>query len=104
MLRPLLVREDPSFDFSRFDTTWRCIIAGDFKFIWSSNGTDQLYDISSDQGELRNLIDDEPDVARQLSLALDEWRESLGTSTPTTGGPYSDHDTRDALKALGYAQ
>ncbi len=57
----------------------------------------ELYDLSKDPGETRNLIDELPDVARALGSELE-------TMVGPTAVPQSvDQETLEKLKALGYA-
>jgi len=76
---------------------------GDYKFIWSSNGAHELYDISADPEENRNLVEKEPEVARsfhsRLSPLIEDSRKAL-----TTTAPKMDDDLKSHLKALGYIQ
>jgi len=104
MLRGLLASEEPDFDYSRFDANWRCILDGDLKFIWSSNGKHELYDLSRDPRELHNLAVEEPETTRRLGRRLDEWLAGLGPVAPTTERSIVDHATHDELRALGYVQ
>lgn len=34
----------------------RALIVGDYKYIWSSDGRDELYNLREDPGERRNLV------------------------------------------------
>ncbi|MBI2192417.1 MAG: sulfatase [Planctomycetes bacterium] len=46
---------------------------GRHKFIWSSDGQDELYDLEADPGERKNLIDSQPGKAMELYRQLDHW-------------------------------
>jgi arylsulfatase A-like enzyme/Flp pilus assembly protein TadD len=57
----------------------------------------ELYDLSKDPGETKNLIDELPDVARALGRELE-------TMVASPAVPQSvDRETLEKLKALGYA-
>ncbi len=52
---------------------------GGYKLIeFYENGRRELYDLSKDVGESRNLIDDKPEVAKELREKLDAWRKDVG--------------------------
>jgi arylsulfatase A-like enzyme len=46
---------------------------GNYRFIWSSDGDDQLYDLKSDPGEAQNLIDNLPQTAAAYYEEMDKW-------------------------------
>jgi len=73
----LLTRANPSFDVSTYARRLKAIRTEELKYIWSSDGRDELYHISQDPGELNNLIDTEPEKARELKGLLNEWLESF---------------------------
>jgi arylsulfatase A-like enzyme len=72
----LLGAEGRGFDFSFLDKDLKCVIEGDFKFIWSSNGKHELYRMKEDFGEVENLIEKEPAQARELDQLLKSWELS----------------------------
>jgi len=75
-LRGVVGDESVGLDFSMFDRNLKCIIQGDYKFIWASNGKHELYQIVTDPAELENLIEEEPDRARALHQLLNSWELS----------------------------
>jgi arylsulfatase A-like enzyme len=78
MLRGAVGDEGRHLDFSMFDRDLRCVIEDGYKFIWSSNGRNELYRIGEDPGEAENVIEKEHDRAR----ALDQFLRSWELSTP----------------------
>ena len=53
--------------------------AGGYKLIeFFEDGRRELYDLTKDIGESRNLIDDKPEVAKELHAKLDAWRKEVG--------------------------
>jgi arylsulfatase A-like enzyme len=53
--------------------------AGDYKLIeFYENGRRELFDLNKDPGETRNLIESNPDVAKELAAKLDGWRKDVG--------------------------
>ena len=104
MLRDVIADESPDSDYAQFDRDLRCIILGDYKYIWSSTGDHELYSIQHDFVEETNLLQSHQDAARELSEALDQWRQTQQSHPPPSVAPDVDAATRDALKALGYEQ
>jgi arylsulfatase A-like enzyme len=57
---------------------------GDYKLLeWFEDGKIELYDLSADIGESRDLAGESPELARQLHDILEEWRRSVGARMPT---------------------
>jgi len=52
------------------------------KLIWYQNAPAQLYDLSRDPAELRDLIAERPELAAELSAELDAFREAVGWTVP----------------------
>jgi arylsulfatase A-like enzyme len=42
----------------------------------------ELYHLTDDPGEIRNLVDSQPSVAERLRTQLKLWRESVSASMP----------------------
>jgi len=80
----------------------RSVIQGEYKLIVGSDQVRELYQLADDPGELRNLIEAEPEVGRKLDKALDALLKSLPTAVELTDAPELDQETRDQLRALGY--
>ena len=73
--RPLLsiermLRVDPNYDFRRWDRWIRALIIDNYKYIWSSNGEDELYDLKRDPMEQKNLIEEEDEKAKSMRERL----------------------------------
>jgi len=97
---PNVVRHEWSERFRRVRTA---LLDGDLKYIHSSDGAHALYDLSRDPRESSNLVDAEPERARDLRERLQALmpdarraREHTGVEAPT------DEELAD-MKALGYA-
>jgi hypothetical protein len=75
-LKDMLGAEGRGLDFSYLDKNLKCVVEGDYKFIWASNGKHQLYRIKEDFGEVENLIEKEPDRTRALDQLLKSWEMS----------------------------
>jgi hypothetical protein len=103
---PLQVMRDryPGFDGARYDRTLRTVRTSNYKYIWASDGTDELYDLGKDPEEEHNLIAAEAATASQLRASMDEW---LGSFTHAALDHVSVEEELDALtikrlEDLGY--
>ncbi|ELZ94781.1 arylsulfatase [Haloferax mucosum ATCC BAA-1512] len=67
----------------------------------TSNSVDQLYDLTADPAEARNVIDDNPDVAAELRDRIPEHLVTRDVNPPRA--PKDDVD-REQLEALGYME
>lgn len=63
----------PDTDVSHYDRYLRMIRTDGHKFIWGSDGKHELYDLKTDSGETKNLIETQPDTATALHQTLDDW-------------------------------
>jgi hypothetical protein len=72
----------------------------DKKYLWSSEGRDELYDLQTDPQELTNLIAVEDATRRELRNKLDMWNSSF-LRAPIGDDKFESVITKK-LKALGY--
>ena len=87
---------------NRFRRTERAIFSWPYKFISSTAGKRELYDLSNDPNERENLYKEDDGVSKELESRLKEW---LKTVKEETGSPAKlDKEALDRLKALGYVQ
>lgn len=95
----------------------RAIERYNFRFIWSSNGRHELYDLAADPGETRNLYHPERRTAAAdeflglLTQELESYVPGLGSevrSAPDPAGDQApaevDDETLRALRAVGYVR
>ena len=68
---------NPEFDVSKYARRLKTVRTEEFKYIWASDGHDELYNIQLDPEELNNLIETKPEKARELSALLKEWLNSF---------------------------
>jgi len=87
--------------YPRFHRTRRAMFRDSWKFILSSDGERELYDLSTDVGENRNVTGEQPEVAARMETVLTAWQKNLA---PVNGPSGIDKDTLDRLKSLGYVQ
>ncbi len=60
------------------------IRVGDLKLVeWMEDGRVELYDLSSDLGESRDLAAESPEIAEELRRLLHDWRRRVGARMPT---------------------
>ncbi len=77
------------------------------RLIWSSDGRHELFDLRSDPGETRNLYDPASPgpLARALLARIGESEAPAGdVEQASDPDSHLDEETRDALRALGYAE
>ena len=93
----------PEFDFSIYDRQLLSIRSKRFKFIWSSNGQHELYNIENDPAEQFNLITKLPKIAKDLENHLSKWYSSFQKHSLTEEKAADlQPDVQQHLKALGY--
>jgi len=89
----------------RFKTVRTAYYDRQYKYIHSSDGRHELYDLTKDPAESRNLVRREAAVARRLDKSLRAWRSACEpTAEATPEGPpipLSDAE-KAAMQALGY--
>jgi arylsulfatase A-like enzyme len=86
-------------DASHIDVDFRAIIADGYKYIRSSGGGEELYNLESDPVESSNLISTQAETAIKLHRRLDRLVKTgsqMGTRRKI------DRETEDRLKSLGY--
>jgi arylsulfatase A-like enzyme len=72
------------------------------KYIWKSNGEDELYDLRVDPAERTNIAAPQPAVAQALREQLEAWERSLSHRNIETRAAEYDEATLDRLRGLGY--
>lgn len=80
-----------------------------YKYIWSGEEKEALYDLRSDQKETRNVIQEHPVPAGYLrfqlkKIMLDQQEKRRESGIKATETPRLDAETRENLKALGYVK
>ena len=86
--------------FPGFNTVRRAIYDGKFKFIESSAGTRELYDLDTDAIEVHDLCAEQSGRCEAMHRGLMAW---TGAMPVQTGAPQKlDPDTLQRLKSLGY--
>jgi hypothetical protein len=76
------------------------VLTGDFIDVHT-----ELYDVTSDPAETRNIVDERPDIAQELEEKLALWTQSLlGQVRETTGSVDVDPETMEQLRLMGYVE
>ena len=75
---------------------------GSLKYVWSSSGENELYNLEADPSEEENLIGGLPGEAQMLDAELHEWRANLRPEHSSAETYEIDPATQEALKSLGY--
>lgn len=86
----------------RFQRIERAVFSDSLKFISSTAGKKELYDLSTDKNEMQNLYKVDDTTSKQLEMKLNQWLEI--TEGELESSPKLDKDTLDRLKSLGYIQ
>ncbi|HLF25779.1 MAG TPA: sulfatase [Anaerolineae bacterium] len=97
-------RHFPDFDASLYDRALYMIRTDRYKYIWSSTGQHELYDLRLDPAEEHNLSAERPEIARDLDWRLADWRGSFETAQPLEDAPEFDEEVVERLRALGYLE
>jgi arylsulfatase A-like enzyme len=99
-----ILRDYPDFDPRPWRRSLRAYYDGPFKFIQGSDDRHELYNLVEDPGELRNLVTDQPEIAKRLNEGM---RAYLSSSQPTVGPASTPShqltpEERQALEEIGY--
>jgi arylsulfatase A-like enzyme len=92
----------PTVDVARFDRTLRAIRTEHYKYIWASDGKNELYDLHADPHEGRNLIAEQAERAATLHASLEQTVDSFGCAPTGSQSVEFDAVTLERLRQLGY--
>jgi hypothetical protein len=81
---------------------WLTVFDGDWKYMWNSKGTSELYRLDVDPRETQNLIAAQPDRALAMERTMRAYLDALPRVQEAGPARAVDDATRDALKSLGY--
>lgn len=99
-----VTRDFPDFDPRPWNRTLRAYYERPYKLIEGSDGRNELYDLTQDPGESRNLIDEQPEVARRMLRDLSDYLKTLhiGDQRPSASEDIVPPEKQHMLKILGY--
>lgn len=86
---------------ARFRRVRRALFAWPYKYIQSSDGRHELYDLERDPREASNLIDREPERAARMDTAL---RARIPPDVENRAAPRLSPEEREELRELGYLE
>lgn len=88
---------------ARFDRIRAAYVDWPLKYIESSDGANELYDLATDPDESENLIETRADDARRLAAVLSEFKSAHPRRYPHVEAPPETPEEREVLDTLGYA-
>ncbi|RLF03399.1 MAG: hypothetical protein DRJ64_08350 [Thermoprotei archaeon] len=65
-----ILTRDRNFDFRMYDRNLKALFIGKYKYIWASNGADELYDLENDPLEQNNLVNEKQDIVNMMKSKL----------------------------------
>ena len=86
---------------ARFDRVRTAVLFDDWKFIRSSDGLHEMYDLAKDPAEAHNLIDSAPDAVKRAERILSEFMEGKEVEANAPGIDVGS-DEVEMLEELGY--
>ncbi|MFC1816989.1 sulfatase, partial [Thermodesulfobacteriota bacterium] len=87
-------------DYPRMRRIERAIISGSFKFVTSTLGKKELYDLSKDPDEKENLYSATDEISQRLESTMNQW---IKTAPPKSSlSRKVDKNALENLKSLGY--
>jgi hypothetical protein len=75
-------RYQKPFDEHYFTRSLKSLRQGTWKFIWSSDGRHELFDLATDPGETINLMDQAPERGRAMEAQLHAFLDALRPLAP----------------------
>ncbi len=78
------------------------LLRGEWKYIWSEDAPDELYNIARDPAEKENVLERAPgELAQRLAAEIEAWKAS-SEARALRADEADDEETRRMLDALGY--
>jgi len=73
------------------------------KYIWSSIGKDEMYDMATDAFERNNLVQLKPEAVKKLEQELNSWLKSFSPIGSDSQGEIKySKEVEERLRSLGY--
>lgn len=85
-----------------FDCTQKAVRTSEYKYIWTSDGTEELYHIATDENETKNIVKEKADIAARLKAKLLEIVGSSGERTDQAKSTEIEEKLKKSLESLGY--
>lgn len=97
-----IFRKYPKGDFRKYDRSLFSLRTRDWKLIVSSDGCDELYNISEDPEETSNLINVLPDVYKELRKKIEDWQGRKQFGIKEEDDINISDEIKKRLESLGY--
>jgi arylsulfatase A-like enzyme len=98
-----LEKQYPNFNWRRYVHEIVALRTQDYKYIWSSEGRNELYDLKHDPQERSNLIAIDKAKASELRIKTEAWMGSFSREEPIqTADEQLEGAVKQRLRALGY--
>ncbi|MHC4453451.1 MAG: sulfatase family protein, partial [Planctomycetota bacterium] len=88
----------------RFNRIERAVFSWPYKYIESTAGKKELYDLSKDPKETRNIYNEKDIISRDLAERLNNWLKMTTPEIQSNNKEKLKDDALKRLKALGYIQ
>jgi arylsulfatase A-like enzyme len=98
----VLKRRFDGFDGGYFDRSLRMIRNEKHKYIWTSDGFPELYDLAKDPGESQNIANIERERAEAMAREMEDRLGKFEVPNLSDEGLDLDDDTVKKLEQLGY--
>lgn len=72
-----ILRVNPDFDVRRYNRTLKAWRSTDMKYVWASDGRDELYDLTEDPGEKENIARTDTETVAQMREGLEDFLKTL---------------------------
>jgi arylsulfatase A-like enzyme len=92
------------FDPARFDRELRALRRGGHKYIWSSDGREELYHLARDPAEQTDLAGADPDRLAGFRALHQAWRAETGRQARAAPDAELEPEVAASLRALGYLE
>ena len=100
-----MVREQhPDWDPSPWRRRLRSWVDGRYKYIWGSDERRELYDLSVDPLEQRDLSLEQTDTLQSMNTSLEAYYASLRLCDPEASPQSVPPEQYEMLKSLGYVE
>lgn len=98
-----LSRLAPKFDFSKFDKGLTSIKVGNLKYIRSTDGQHELYDLEKDPGEENNLYATNSEIVKKMEDEFEKFTSRLSRQYEDAHrNMKEDEELKRRLRSLGY--
>jgi len=99
-----LEQKYPKFDWEKYVHEIVAIRTKDYKYIWSSEGRDELYDLAHDPEETNNTISNQTEKARELRDKMESWKHSFVPAEQFVLERELEGSVKKRLRKLGYLE